>query len=134
MHAKGHASRGWGRYIGDHPVRVSTKTTIRLDPNPAPARKTERDPMADYIEGADWWLARSEHSVRKLEYLFKQEEVGCCLYERTGAIIDMGQRDGRYYRIAIQLIRLGGVKDFDIDLCLSEIGIIIEEKWDGQRA
>jgi hypothetical protein len=100
--------------------------------------------MADYIEGAEWWKARSIRSVRMLMKAFDQQEVACCLYERTGAMVQLGRvpaaqmpadEEGRRkdgYLIAIQVVRTGR-DDWDVDLTLSEIGVILDEQCEGPQ-
>lgn len=85
--------------------------------------------MCDYIEGAEWWIARSDTSVRALQRAFEDQEVACVLYETVGAMIDMGRaRDGKHL-IRIQVMRAG---EWDVDLSLSDAGIYLEEPWKGE--
>ncbi len=91
-----------------------------------PSKQT--DGMADYVEGAEWWIARSKSSFREIMSMFDRGQVPGCLYERTGALIELGHT-GQSYVIAIQLVRTG--RDWDLDLTLSEIGVCLEERWDG---
>jgi len=136
---KGEASPLWRRWATG--VVIRGKLPVRLIDGPK--RKRESSTMADYIDGAEWWKARSFRSVRLLQKAFDQQEVGICLYERTGAMIELGRvpqssmppredgsnRDG--YSIALQLVRLGTNRDWDIDLCLAEIGVFIDEIYKG---
>lgn len=123
---KGKASSGWGRYDPNPPTSLVLKKRIKLVSD---GSKTKRDPMCDYIEGAEWWTARSKHSVRKLQSLFDQEEVACVMIERVGAIYPLGKQ-GNQYLIAIQVIRFGGNKDWDIDLALEDACIYLEEPYE----
>jgi hypothetical protein len=91
--------------------------------------KPKRDPMADHVEGSSWWLCRSDLSRKGIQDLIDRGEVAGCLYERMGAIIELG-KEGAFYRLAVQLVRLGGDEDWDIDLCLSEIGIRVDELYE----
>jgi hypothetical protein len=84
--------------------------------------------MCDYIEGAEWWIAHSDYSRRQIERSFYQQEVACLLYERTGAILELG-RYNQQYVIAIQLVRTG--TDWDLDVSLSDAGIYLQEMWEG---
>lgn len=126
MIRNGLASALWGRYTGI-PELPNKKTTnhLRLVSSP----KTRVDPMCDYIEGAEWWLARSDSSVRMLQKLFEQQEVACLLYEKSGAIVELG-RVGAQYKIAIQLVRdKKEINNWDLDLSLSDSGIYLEEVY-----
>ena len=123
---RGVASILWGKY----------------DPNPVPSDWRPRnhlrlvhsvpverpDPMCDYIEEAEWWVARSDYSIRHIQRAFDNNEIACCLYERVGAMMDLG-RYGRQYEIAIQLVTIGD--DWDLDCSLSDAGIYLQElyKW-----
>jgi hypothetical protein len=85
------------------------------------------NPMRDFIPGAEWWLCKSRKSVGGLLRDFSSGNVGCVLYERVGAMLPRGT-DGQLFLIAIQLVRLGGEEnDWDLDLCLSEVGVFMEE-------
>lgn len=85
----------------------------------------------DYIPDAEWWIARSDRSVPQLLKAFRQQEVPCLLYERVGEIVPRG-KCGKQHRVGIQLVRTG--KDWDLDLCLSDVGVYLEGLWnDGNR-
>jgi hypothetical protein len=83
------------------------------------------NPMRDYIPGAEWWLCKSRKSVPALLRDFSNGDVACVLYERVGAMLPRGT-DGQLFLIAIQLVRNGGEEN-DWDLCLSEVGVFMEE-------
>ena len=125
MAQRGKLSDAWGKYVGDvENPRAGRRVRFRKSDKPVPY-----DPMCDYIEDAEWWIARSDKSINQIFRAFEQGNMAICLYERTGAIIHLGRRDGQHI-IAIQLVLTG--KDWDIDICLSEAGIYIDEIWDGQ--
>lgn len=86
------------------------------------------DGMVDYIKDAEWWIARSERNVAAILRMFQRGDVACCLYERCGAMLDLGRTPCQYV-IALQLVRIAS-EEWAIDLCLSEIGIYVEEVWD----
>jgi hypothetical protein len=115
-----------GRYTGHRlPSYVPAKPLVLL----ASKTKAARDPMADYIEDAEWWLARSKHSQRALVKAFDQQNVACCLIERVGAIIQLSapEERGGEYKIAIQIS--SAKHSWDVDLCLSEAGIYLDCLW-----
>jgi len=86
--------------------------------------------MCDYIEGAEWWLARSKTSVRALQRAFDEQEMACVLYETIGAMVDMGrERPGGMFLIKIQVMRAG---EWDVDISLSDAGIFLEEPLKGE--
>ncbi len=68
--------------------------------------------------------------------LIDSEDVAGYVIERTGAIIQMEPRGkGDYHKIAIQLVRDNSGErlyndDYQLDICLSEIGVIIDERWE----
>lgn len=98
---------------------------VRLVPHYGP--KLPLNPMRDFIPDAEWWLCRSRKSVAALMRDFANGDVACVLYERVGAMLPRGTQ-GQFFLIAIQLVRLGGDEDdWDLDLCLSEVGVIMEE-------
>lgn len=84
--------------------------------------------FTDFIPGVPWWLAKSSRSVKMLRTLLKQQELPCVLYERMGALEEVGRSRGLYL-VNIQLIRKNvGTKDWDLDLALTDAGIYLEEE------
>ena len=127
MGRRGKLSATWGLYTGSNkPTHLLGKRRVRYE---GVSSFVDHDLMCDYIDGAEWWIARSEKSVNGIIRAFDRGDVGCCLYERTGAIIPLGKRDGKHL-IALQLVMTGF--DWDIDLCLEEIGVYVDEMWDGE--
>ena len=84
--------------------------------------------MCDYIEGAEWWLARSASSVRMIQRAFDDQEVAILLYETVGAMQQIRRLDNGEYLIRIQLI---GAGQWDVDLSLSDARIYLEEPCEG---
>lgn len=121
----GEASMSWGRY-DPNPLPRSFRFARPVYVLPSTGR-VRRDPLSDFIDGAEWWFARSDRTAKALQRAFDNEEVACCLLERVGAILPMGKDDDGNHVIAIQIARTG--KDWDVDLCLSEIGIYLDEIW-----
>lgn len=124
MLRSGKASPLWGRgYDPSPPQNYHPPPGLRYKPA---IRPVSADPMADLIEeGAEWWLARGDRSPIELQAAFNNSAVGCVLYETVGAVTQLG-RTGRQYILGIQLTRAG---DWDVDLCLAEAGIYLEERW-----
>ena len=81
------------------------------------------DPACDYIEGAAWWTAHSDTSVRALQRAFEDQEVAGRLYETIGAMFEAG-RHRKKYLIAIQVMHAG---EWDVDISLSDAGVYLEE-------
>jgi len=103
------------------PTHKTPKLTVPFSFVPS-SRRVVPSADVDFIPGAPWWLALSEHSQAALETLFDNEEVGCCLIERIGAFKETG-KEGALYVLNIQVQD----SDWDTDLCLSEIGIYLQE-------
>lgn len=136
----GEAREAWGSYDPLGPIVVPKNTPLRYEPT---GEITPYDPTADYIADGEWYAAHSVKSARQIQKAFEQQEVGCCLYERTGSIVQLGRvprslmpepeegekRDG--FLIAIQLRRYGKGLDWDLDLCLSELGVYVQELYRG---
>ena len=101
MARRGRISPKWGHYDSRSDVHVGRRVSFEDSTD-----LIERDGMCDYIEEAEWWIARSEKSVRQIFRAFDRGEAACCLYERTGAIVELGHT-GQQYLIAIQLVRTG---------------------------
>jgi hypothetical protein len=106
------------------PLSPPRKANIRLVEHDGP--EIDVDPMVDYIEGAEWWLARSDNSVSQLRKMFDKQEVAICLYEVVGATLEVTQRDG-YYVIQIQVMH-NGRDDWMSDVALEEAGIYLDER------
>lgn len=99
---------------------------------PKTRKRALADPMADFIEGASWWLARSEKGVMRLQLEFRQGDIPGTLYERMGAMKELG-RVGPLYLLAVQLVRTGtDFGDWDLDLTLTDAGIYVDEPYDGE--
>lgn len=122
---RGIASERWGLYTGGLRVR-RTGHSIRF--SSLLRERGSIDPMRDYIEGADWWLCRSERSRAMLQKMFDQQEVAICLYERVGAILDLG-REASQYLLAVQLVRQTRDDEWMLDISLSDVGVYLEETW-----
>jgi hypothetical protein len=122
----GFASAAWGRYDPHPPKGFIPKVKLRLI-HSAPSVP---DPMCDWIEEAEWWMARSDRSVRQIQNAFERSEMACLLYERVGAMKELG-RQGRQYRIAIQLVRIE--PSWDLDISLSDSQIYLDELLHGGR-
>lgn len=102
---------------------VTYRNGVRIHYRASVAKRFRvRDPWADYIEGATWWLAKSKHSTEKLQKLFARGDVASCLFERVGSVIPL-RKDGEKFVIQIQVV---DGEPFT-DLCLSEIGVVLEE-------
>lgn len=84
--------------------------------------------MADYIEGATWWIARSRYSALQLARRFENQNVACLLYEQTGAIVELGRTQKGQYLIGIQIVHTSQ-EDWALDLSLTDAGIYLEEPW-----
>ena len=128
MGQKGRTSHKWGRYDPSQKKHTLKKRTVSYSGD-SPLVGHVHDGMCDYIEGVNWWIARSLKSERQILRAFDNGNVACCLYERTGAIIELGHT-GQQYLIAIQLIRTR--HNWDLDITLSELGVYLEELWDGE--
>ena len=130
MAARGIASALWGRY-DPYPPPPSYRPPphIRLVQSDKPAPLP--DPACDWIEDAEWWLARSERSTRSIQRAFEDQEMACVLYETVGAMIDMGREyPGGPFLIRIQVMR---AEDWDVGISLSDAGIFLEEPWKGDH-
>ena len=90
-----------------------------------PAKKLVVPPAeANYIEGADWWLVRSEHSQKQLERMFANGDVGCVLYERIGAYEQL-EKIKKQYLLSMQIVCYNDLC-WDVDWALEDAGIYIE--------
>lgn len=128
MGRRGVTSLHWGRYDSNRPSDYTPPGHIRFVP--AEGKAPLPDPMCDYIDGAEWWLARSNYSIRALQRAFDEQEVACLLYERVGAMLEEGRTASGQYLIRIQIIRAG---EWDTDISLSDAGIFLEEPWKGEE-
>lgn len=117
-----------GAYEPNPNTRMVRPKRLKLEKPTKKRRFTQRDGMADYVENGEWWIARSSSSLRSIQLAFDRGDVGAVLYERTGAIIEIGH-SGTHYILGIQLVL--SRHNWDLDTCLEEVDIILEEKWDG---
>jgi hypothetical protein len=123
---RGLASKCWGRYDpSPHEGPIAAHIRLVLSETPAPLP----DPACDYIEGAEWWEARSTRSTRALQRAFEEQEVACVLYETIGAMLDVGRTPSGQYLIKIQVVRAG---QWDVDISLTDAGIFLEEPVEGE--
>lgn len=120
---KGLASQLWPRY-DPHPAPAGFVPKIPIRLVTSDEKLPLPDPSCDYIEGAEWWIARSDTSVRTLQRAFEDQEVACLLFETVGAMFEIGRTASGQYLIAIQVI---GAGQWDVDLSLSDAGIYLEE-------
>lgn len=129
MGKKGKLSSAWPLYDPNPPVRIMNPSIRYVRTS---NKSTDTDRMCDYIEGAEWWIARSKRDTPRIFRAFNRGDVACCLYSRTGAIVRLGKLiDRRQYLIAIQLVVTG--RDWDLDLSLEDAGIYLEQRWDGNE-
>lgn len=114
-----------GHYYDPRPAQQvpGRKYAIRLVEREGP--ELDVDPMVDYIEGAEWWLARSENSTKQLRKMFDRQEVAIILYEVIGATIEVAQQNGLYI-IQIQVMR-DGRNDWMAEVALEDIGVYLDE-------
>ena len=130
MARRGKLSRAWPRFYAPQAPQQFFRLKRRVNFVPL-SGFVDRDLMCDYIEeGAEWWIARSELSINQIIRVFDKGDAACCLYERTGAMLPLGH-DNRWHLIAIQLVTNGN--DWDLDITLEELGVYLEELWDGME-
>lgn len=128
MGRRGVTSLRWGRYDPNPPATAPTSLPIKLV---VTEEKIELpDPMCDYLEGSEWWLVRSDTSIRSIQRAFEEQEIACCLYERVGAMLEAGRTPSGQYLIRMQIV---GAGQWDTDVSLSDAGIFVEELWHGPK-
>lgn len=80
------------------------------------------------LNGAPWWIALSEKSQRQIETAFLTQNVACLLIENVGCVVQLGFDNERGLNvIAIQVY---GAGDHLVDLCLTELGVYLQETTD----
>lgn len=118
-------------YVADRKwLRVFRTTAPAIRLVESSDSEPEADPLSDFVFGAQWWLCRSDKNRKELMKLFDIGEVAGVLYERVGAILELGVVSHQYL-MAIQLVRYGSeFHDWDLDLCLQETGIYVDELYE----
>lgn len=112
MGRKGQVSQLWPDY--GHPAALS-------------------EPLADYIGGAEWWLCTSSRSLQQLMLAMRRQEVAIVLYEQVGSIYQLGRTPEGRFVLSMQLARPGGLANWALDLGLSDAGIRVEERYNGEE-
>lgn len=127
MGSKGKLTKTWPRgYTGLNSFGFRLRAKYRM---PKLLADEDKD-MCDYVDGAEWWIARSVKSVRAIQRKFSRGDIAITLIEKTGALLELGHLPNvGQYLIAIQLVRSG--QDWDLDLTLDELGIEPVMTWDG---
>lgn len=126
------------------------KKKVRVIAPVRKGRKKAPDPMTNYIEGAEWWLALSANPVRKIMRMFSRQDVASLLFECVGAMKEFDSfhhptwkfiREnpnthddelhigGTLWRIAIQIVGLYTPEeelDINVDVSLVDAGIWVQ--------
>jgi hypothetical protein len=129
------------------------KKKVRVIAPVRKGRKKAPDPMINYIEGAEWWLAFSANPVRKIMRMFSRQDVASLLFEHVGAMKEFDSFNhpswrfirenpnthedelhigGTLWRIAIQIVDLylpDGEVDINVDVSLVDAGIWVQGLW-----